>query len=136
MNASAQIDQMIADLADWRGAVLARVRATILKADPGIIEEWKWMGSPTWSCDGLIAVGNPHKGKIKLTFAHGAHLADANKLFNGKDTGATRRSIDIFENDTLDEQALAELVREAIVFNRTHLKKNAPAKSKRAVAQP
>jgi hypothetical protein len=94
------------------------------------------MGSPTWSCDGLIAVGNPHKGKIKLTFAHGAHLADANKLFNGKDTGATRRSIDIFENDTLDEQALAELVQEAIVYNRTHLKKNAPAKSKKAVAEP
>lgn len=135
MNASTQIDQMIADLADWRGAVLARVRATILKADSGIIEEWKWMGSPTWSCDGLIAVGNPHKGKIKLTFAHGARLADPNRLFNGKDTGATRRSIDIFENDAIDEQALAELVREAIVYNRTHLKKNAP-KGKKAAAQP
>lgn len=74
--ASEKIDAMIAGLDDWRGPTLERLRATILAADPDIIEEWKWMGSPTWSCDGLIAVGNPHKSKIKLTFAHGAALPD------------------------------------------------------------
>lgn len=118
------IDEMIAGLDDWRGPMLARLRATILAADPGIVEEWKWMGSPTWSCGGLIVVGNPHKGKIKLTFAHGAALPDPEGLFNGKDTGNTRRSIDVFENG-LDEKALQALVRAGIAYNRTHLKKNA-----------
>lgn len=122
--ASELIDEMIAGLDDWRGPVLAKLRAVILAADPGIVEEWKWMGSPTWSCDGLIVVGNPHKGKIKLTFAHGAALSDPQGLFNGKDTGHTRRSIDIFENAAPDEKVLQDLVRAGIVYNRTHLKKN------------
>lgn len=125
MTPSERIDAYIAGLNDWRGPRLAQVRDVISSADPGIIEEWKWMGSPTWSCDGLIAVGNAHKGKIKLTFAHGARLADPHALFNGNDTGATRRSIDVFENDALDAEALAQLVRAAIAYNRTHLKKNA-----------
>ena len=131
-SASQKIDDMIAGLEDWRGPMLAHVRKTILAADQGIIEEWKWMGSPTWSCDGLIAVGNPHKGKIKLTFAHGAALPDPHNLFNGKDTGATRRSIDIFEDAPLDDADLQELIGAAITYNRTHLKKNASAKKKSA----
>jgi hypothetical protein len=127
MNPSERIDQYIEDLADWRGPTLARVRRTVLAADPEIIEEWKWMGSPTWSRDGLIAVGNAHKSKIKLTFADGAHLEDPDRLFNGDDRGSTRRSIDIFESDEIDERALKNLVRAAIAYNLTSLKKNASA---------
>ena len=78
--ASELIDEMIAGLDDWRGPVLAKLRAVILAADPGIVEEWKWMGSPTWSCDGPIVVGNPHKGKIKLTFAHGGAVGPARPI--------------------------------------------------------
>lgn len=132
MTTAVQVDQMIAGLDDWRGPMLARLRRAILEADPEIVEEWKWMGSPAWSRDGLIAVGNPHKNKVKLTFAHGAALPDPDGLFNGKDTGQTRRSIDIFEGDTVDEGALQTLVRAAIVHNRTTLKKNAGRKGGRA----
>src|SRR5690606_38451545 len=99
------------------------VRRAVLAADPGIVEEWKWMGSPTWSLDGLIAVGNPHKNKVKLTFAHGASLPDPHKLFNGDDKGNTRRFIDIFEGDAVNEEALANLERWARAFNRTKRKK-------------
>lgn len=127
MNPSERIDQYIGDLGDWRGETLAVVRTTILAAEPGIVEEWKWMGSPTWSRDGLIAVGNAHKGKVKLTFAYGARLEDPGRLFNGDDKGMTRRSIDIFERDQIDEAALQDLVRAAIAHNRTNLKKNAAA---------
>ncbi len=127
MTPSEQIDQYIAGLADWRSKTLAGLRKTILAADAEIIEEWKWMGSPVWSRDGMIAVGNGHKNKVKLTFAYGAHLPDPEGLFNGNDTGATRRSIDLFEGDSVSESALTELVRAAIVYNRTHLKKNALA---------
>lgn len=125
MNPSERIDQYIEELADWRGATLTRIRKTMLAADPEVIEEWKWMGSPTWSRSGLIAVGNAHKGKVKLTFAHGARLEDPDKLFNGDDKGNTRRSIDIFESDRIDEAALENLVRAAIAHNLTSLKKNA-----------
>lgn len=120
-----RIDQYIAELLDWRGQTLASLRKAILAADPGIVEEWKWMGSPVWSRDGLIAVGNAHKNKVKLTFAYGASLPDPDKLFNGDDKGATRRSIDIFEGHGIDERALTELVHAAIAYNRTNLKKNA-----------
>jgi hypothetical protein len=125
MTASQQIDALIAGLDDWRGRELARVRQIMLAADPGMIEEWKWMGSQTWSCDGLVAVGNPHAGKVKLTFAHGAKFDDPDRLFNGKDTGATRRSIDIFEPGVIDAEQLTALVWSAIAFNRLNLKKNA-----------
>ncbi|RDE08790.1 DUF1801 domain-containing protein [Pelagibacterium lacus] len=121
---------MIAGLEDWRGPLLARVRQGFLAADDAMIEEWKWMGSPTWSCDGLVAVANPHKQKIKITFAHGAALPDPASLFNGKDTGATRRSIDLFAPEDLDEAALIALIRAAIAYNRTHLKKNAGMKNR------
>ena len=132
MTPSEQIDQMIAALTDWRGETFAGLRRAILEADPDIIEEWKWMGSPVWSRDGLILVGDAHKGKIKLTFAHGASLPDPHRLFNGKDNGHTRRSIDVFEGVQMDAAALQELVRAAIHYNHTHLKKNAGKKAKGA----
>ena len=128
MDAAERIDQLIADTADWRGERLAEVRKSILAADPSIIEEWKWMGSPVWSCDGMIAVANPHKGKVKLTFAHGAQLADPEKLFNAGLEGNARRAIDYLEGDMVNTAALTALVRAAITYNQTKLKKNAKAK--------
>ena len=127
MNASERIDQMIAGLADWRGKTFAGMRKAILAADPEIVEEWKWMGSPVWSRDGMIAVANAHKGKVKLTFAHGAQLPDPAKLFNAGLDGNARRAIDFLEGDRVDGSALKALVRAAIDYNRRHLKKNAPA---------
>ena len=127
MNASECIDQMIAGLTDWRGKTFAGMRKAILAADPEIIEEWKWMGSPVWSRDGMIAVANAHKGKVKLTFAHGAQLPDPAKLFNAGLDGNARRAIDFLEGDRVDGSALKALVRAAIDYNRRHLKKNAPA---------
>ncbi|MFM0740941.1 DUF1801 domain-containing protein [Paraburkholderia xenovorans] len=127
MNPSERIDQMIAELTDWRGKIFAGVRKSILDADGEIIEEWKWMGSPVWSCDGMIAVANAHKGKVKVTFAHGAQLADPDGLFNAGLEGNARRAIDIFEGDKVNARALKDLVRAAIDYNRKNLKKNAPA---------
>ena len=123
MNPSEQIDQLIAKLADWRGKTMARVRKTILAADREIIEEWKWMGSPVWSRDGMIAVGNAHKDKVKLTFSHGAQLPDPDKLFNAGLKGNAWRAIDLFEGDPVNERALKNLVRAAIAFNQRKLKK-------------
>jgi len=131
MDASESIDRMIAGLTDWRGKTFASVRKAILAADSEIIEEWKWMGSPVWSRDGMIAVANAHKGKVKVTFAHGAKFADPDKLFNAGLGGNMRREIDFLEGDKVDERALKNLVRTAIEYNQTHLKKNAPA-AKRA----
>jgi hypothetical protein len=130
MQPSELIDQLIAELTDWRGETFASIRKTILGADPGIVEEWKWMGSPVWSRDGMIAVANAHKGKVKLTFAHGAGLPDPDKLFNAGLEGNARRAIDFFEGDEVDERALKNLVRAAIEYNRTKLKKNAPARAR------
>jgi len=130
MTPSQRIDQMIAGLTDWRGETFAIVRKVIRDADPDIVEEWKWMGSPVWSCDGMIAVANAHKGKVKLTFAHGAKLADPDKLFNAGLEGNARRAIDFLEGDTVKARALKNLVRTAIAYNRTRLKKNAPAPAK------
>jgi hypothetical protein len=126
-SASALIDEMIAELADWRGKTLASVRKSILAADPEIIEEWKWMGSPVWSRDGMIAVGNAHKDKVKLTFSHGASLPDPDKLFNAGLGGNMWRAIDLFEGDKINEGALKTLVRAAIEYNQTKLKRKAPA---------
>jgi hypothetical protein len=126
-SASALIDDMIAELADWRGKTLASIRKSILEADPEIIEEWKWMGSPVWSCDGMIAVGNAHKDKVKLTFAHGAHLPDPDKLFNAGLGGNEWRAIDLFDRDKVNEGSLKSLVRAAIEYNQTKLKRKAPA---------
>ncbi|MBC8739994.1 DUF1801 domain-containing protein [Paraburkholderia sp. UCT31] len=124
MNASERIDELIAGLTDWRGAIFARIRQCVLAADPAIVEEFKWMGSPVWSRDGMIAVANAHKGKVKLTFAHGAGLADPDGLFNAGLEGNARRAIDFFESDGVDERALKALVRAAIDYNQNHLKKN------------
>ena len=127
MTPSQQIDQLIAGLTDWRGKKLASVRKSILEADPGIIEEWKWMGSPVWSRDGMIAVGNAHKDKVKLTFSHGASLPDPDKLFNNGFGGKVWRAIDLFEGDEIDGQALKNLIRAAIDFNQAKSKKKASA---------
>ena len=133
MNASEQIDQLIAGIEDWRGETFAALRKAVLAADPDIVEEWKWMGSPVWSCDGMIAVANAHKGKVKLTFAHGARLEDPDKLFNAGLEGNARRAIDFLEGDPVDAEALGRLVQAAIAFNRTKLKKNARAKAGKAL---
>ena len=126
MTPSERIDQMIAGLADWRGKTFASVRKSILEADRQIIEEWKWMGSPLWSRDGMIAVANAHKDKVKLTFAYGASLPDPDKLFNAGLEGNARRAIDYFEGDKINERALKNLVRAAVEHNQTKLKKKAP----------
>jgi hypothetical protein len=131
MNASERIDKMIAELSDWRGKTFAGVRKSILQADREIIEEWKWMGSPVWSRDGMIAVADAHKGKVKLTFAHGASLRDPDKLFNAGLEGNMRRAIDFLEGDKIKEQALKNLVRAAIAYNQANLKKNAPARARK-----
>jgi hypothetical protein len=123
MNPSQRIDQLIAGIADWRGKTFAAVRKSILGADPEIIEEWKWMGSPVWSRDGMIAVANAHKGKVKLTFAYGASLPDPDKLFNAGLEGNMRRAIDFLEGDKINERALKNLVRAAIDYNQAKKKK-------------
>src|ERR1700719_489766 len=127
MNPSERIDQLIAGLTDWRGKTLATVRKTILEADPEIIEEWKWMGSPVWSRDGMIAVANAHKDKVKLTFSNGASLPDPNRLFNAGLRGNKWRAIDLFEGDKINERALRNLVRDAVDYNQIKLKRKAPA---------
>jgi hypothetical protein len=130
MNPSERIDRLIAELADWRGKTFAGIRRSILEADREIIEEWKWMGSPVWSRDGIIALANAHKGKVKLTFAHGARLPDPDKLFNAGLEGNARRAIDFFEGDKINERALKTLIRAAVDYNQTKKKKKAPANSR------
>lgn len=134
MTASDRIDQLIAETPDWRGKTLASVRKAILAADSEIVEEWKWMGSPVWSRDGLIAVGNAHKDKVKLTFAYGAHLADPDQLFNAGLEGNLRRAIDFLEGDKVDERALKELVRAAIDYNQSKTKKKKPVAGAKTTA--
>jgi len=126
-SASALIDAKIKELGDWRGKTLARVREIIHEADPEVVEEWKWMGSPVWSHDGMIAVGNGHKDKVKLTFSHGASLPDPDKLFNAGLKGNMWRAIDFFEGDKINERALKNLVRAAIDYNQVKLKRKALA---------
>jgi hypothetical protein len=134
MNPSERIDELIAGLPDWRGKTLARVRKSILEADREIVEEWKWMGSPVWSRGGIIAVGNAHKDKVKLTFSRGARLPDPGKLFNAGLDGNTWRAIDLFEGDKVDVAALKNLVRAAVALNLEGQTKPKPrrAGSKRA----
>lgn len=124
---SARIDQLIAGLTDWRGETFASLRKSILDADREITEEWKWMGSPVWSHNGIIAVANAHKGKVKLTFMHGASLPDPDKLFNAGLEGNARRAIDFFEGDTINEGALKNLIRAAVDYNQAKSKKKAAA---------
>lgn len=131
MTPTERIDRLIAELTDWRGKTFAAVRKAILGADREIVEEWKWMGSPVWSRDGIIAVANPHKGKVKVTFDYGARLADPDRLFNAGLEGNQRRAIDFFEGDKVDERALKNLVRAAIEFNQSKSKKRAPKSRKK-----
>jgi hypothetical protein len=127
MNPSERIDELIASLTGWRGKTLAGIRKTILEADREIVEEWKWMGSPVWSRDGIIAVGNAHKDKVKLTFSHGASLPDPDKLFNAGLGGNQWRAIDLFEGDKVNNHALKNLIRAAVDYNQIKLKAKAPA---------
>jgi hypothetical protein len=115
--ASRLIDQRIRDLGDWRGKTLARMRALILEADPDVVEEWKWMGTPVWSHDGIICTGESYKNVVKLTFAKGASLKDPARLFNSSLDGNVRRAIDIHEGEEVAESAFKALVRQAVVLN-------------------
>lgn len=112
------IDARIAALEDWRGAMLGRLRGLIKKADPGVVEEWKW-GGPVWSHDGLICTGETYKKAVKLTFAKGAELQDPRKLFNSSLGGNVRRAIDFHEGDKVDEASFKALIREAVALNRS-----------------
>jgi hypothetical protein len=130
MDPSERIDRMIAELTDWRGKTFAGIRKSILEADPEIIEEWKWMGSPVWSRDGIIALANAHKGKVKLTFAYGASLPDPDRLFNAGLEGNARRAIDFLEGDKINERGLKNLIRAAVDYNQSKLKKRAPVSTR------
>jgi hypothetical protein len=116
-SASRLIDEKIAELGDWRGKMLAKIRKVILSADPGIVEEWKWRGTPVWSRGGLVCTGETYKAVVKMTFAKGAALADPSRLFNSSLDGNVRRAIDIREGEKIDEKALKALVREAVALN-------------------
>ena len=111
------IDRRIAELGDWRGETLARVRKLIHEAVPGVEETWTWRGVPVWEKDGILTTGETYKDKVKLTFARGASLEDPEKLFNSSLDGNARRALDLFEGDTLDEAAFKALVREAAEAN-------------------
>src|SRR5881394_4087520 len=111
------ISKRIAELGDWRGKTLGRMRKLIKEADPDVIEEWKWMGTPVWSHDGIICTGESYKKVVKLTFAKGASLQDPARLFNSSLDGNTRRAIDIHEGEEVDASAFKALVREAVALN-------------------
>jgi len=117
MKPSEQIDQLIAGLNDWRGKVLANLRKIITDADPAIIEEWKWMGTPCWYHNGLILLANAHKDKVKLTFYQGASLSDPDKLFNNGLEGKKWRAIDFYEGDKVNERSLKNLIHSAVAIN-------------------
>jgi hypothetical protein len=117
IDASALIDARIAELADWRGAILGEIRKVIHQADPEVVEEWKWRGVPVWSRGGIICTGETYKAAVKMTFAKGAALADPAGLFNASLKGNTRRAIDFHEGDQVDAKALKALIREAIALN-------------------
>ena len=111
------IDARIKELSDWRGKTLARVRVLIKQADPEVVEEWKWRGVPVWSHAGIICTGETYKNVVKLTFARGAALQDPSGLFNSSLEGNTRRAIDFHEGETIDEDALMSLIRQAVALN-------------------
>src|SRR5262245_36147537 len=117
------IDARIKELGDWRGKMLSRLRSLVKKADPQVIEEWKWRGVPVWSHDGLICTGETYKSVVKMTFAKGAALQDPARLFNSSLEGNTRRAIDFREGDNINEPALMVLVREAVTLNKSKAQK-------------
>ena len=123
--ASELIDRKITELGDWRGETLSRMRELIKDADPDVVEEWKWMGTPVWSHDGILCTGESYKSVVKLTFAKGASLKDAAGLFNSSLDGNVRRAIDIHEGEDVDGAAFQALIREAIALNSSGRKKAA-----------
>src|SRR5476649_130712 len=126
--ASELISKRIAELGDWRRDTLSRMRKRIKEADPGVVEEWKWMGTPVWAHDGIVCTGESYKQVVKLTFARGAALDDPRKLFNSSLEGNTRRAIDIREGEKLDEAAFKALIRSAVAENSAVLAKRAARK--------
>jgi len=128
-SASELISKRIAELEDWRGDTLGRMRKLIKQADPDVVEEWKWMGTPVWSHDGIICTGESYKDKVKLTFAKGASLKDPARLFNSSLDGNVRRAIDMFEGAKVDEAAFKALVRQAVALNSAKPKPSKKAKS-------
>ena len=130
-SASAFIDEKIKELGDWRGKMLAKVRAIIHAADPEIVEEWKWMGTPVWSHGGILCTGETYKNVVKMTFARGAALADPSGLFNSSLDGNVRRAIDIHDGDNIDESALKDLIRAAVALNLERKSKQNPPRATR-----
>jgi hypothetical protein len=120
---STLIDEKIRELGDWRGAMLARIRALIRQADPEVVEEWKWRGVPVWYHAGMICTGETHARVVKMTFAKGAALADPSGLFNASLDGNVRRAIDIREGEVIDEAALQALIRAAVALNLSRARK-------------
>jgi hypothetical protein len=131
-SASALIDERIKELGDWRGKMLTKVRGIIHKADPEIVEEWKWMGTPVFSHGGIVCTGETYKSVVKLTFANGAALKDPSGLFNSSLDGNMRRAIDIHEGENVDEAALKDLIRAAVTLNLKGPKGKSKAKPRRA----
>ncbi len=128
-SASELISKKIAELGDWRGKTLSRMRKLIKEADPDAVEEWKWMGTPIWSHDGIITTGESYKNVVKLTFAKGAALKDPARLFNSSLEGNVRRAIDIHEGEDIDASAFKALVRQAVALNSAG--KSKPSKKRR-----
>ena len=128
-SASKLIDKRIAELGDWRGKTLSRMRKLVKEADPEVVEEWKWMGTPVWSHDGIICTGESYKAIVKLTFAKGASLKDPAKLFNSSLDGNVRRAIDLHEGEEVDAGAFKTLIRAAVAFN-TSVSKAKPRRAK------
>jgi hypothetical protein len=128
-SASQRIDERINELGDWRGKTLAKVREIIRDADPEIVEEWKWMGTPVWSHGGIVCTGETYKNHVKMTFAKGAALKDHSGLFNSSLDGNVRRAIDIHEGDKIDVAALKNLIRAAVALNLLRKSKPKPRRS-------
>ena len=134
--AAERITQRIAELADWRGATLARIRQLIHVADPAVTEEWKWRGTPVWSHDGIVCTGESYKDKVKLTFARGAFVDDPAGLFNASLEGNLRRAIDLGEGESIDEAAFRALFRRAVEVNGASRAKVAAKKKRRGSRDP
>ena len=135
-SASELITKRIAELGDWRGETLGAVRELIKEADPGVVEEWKWRGTPVWSHDGIICTGESYKDKVKLTFAKGASLKDPARLFNSSLDGNVRRAIDIHEAEEVDESAFKALIREAVALNSSSKSKSSKKAKSREISSP
>jgi len=131
-SASELISRRIAELGDWRGETLRRIRALIKEADPDIVEEWKWMGTPVWSHDGIVCTGETYKNVVKMTFLKGASLKDPSRLFNSSLDGNARRAIDIHEGEAIDVPALKALIRAAAALNTSARKAPRPRPRHRA----